>query len=184
MSRFFDSPPDARCASHIFVSILGLYNKTFNMNRNVLSSSSCSRSSWPRSRAVFLITSGLRPVIPTESVFTAGLAGVIVVIVVVVSFQLRVSGCPAVVRRRYTSPCQIIRATREPNAFLPLSLTRSRPLPPSLCILHRTLSHPFFSLSLSPQQSITTTPEERRSCRCRSETRCTSWRRMKVRAAS
>lgn len=40
-----------------------------------------------------------------------------------------------------------------------------------------------FSLSFSPQQSITTTPEVRRSCRCRSGTRCTSWRRMKVRAA-
>lgn len=58
----------------------------------------------------------------------------------------------------------------------------------------QTLLLPFFfppppvispPLILSPlislQQSITTMPEERRSCRCRLETRCTYLRRMKVR---
>lgn len=63
-----------------------------------------------------------------------------------------------------------ISATREPNALLPL-------FPPPVISPPLILSSPVFL-----QQSITTTPGERRSCHCRSETRCTYSRRMKVRA--
>lgn len=89
-----------------------------------------------------------------------------------ISVSDRVGGLPVDVRcLDYTSQRHTISATREPSAFIAFFFP-----PPVISPLISSSLISFFS-----QQSITTTPGERRSCPCRSETRCTYWRHMNVR---